>query len=77
MPAPVTVSVADDVPVSWVSLIQPPVVLGGSLVVVKPPFWPEIPTFVIVAPGMPNAYPNCCTPLPVTTLTVYAPPFAL
>jgi hypothetical protein len=35
---PETVRVADDVPVSCASLIQAPVVFGGSLAVVKLPF---------------------------------------
>jgi len=77
VPEPETVSVASDVPVSGASLIHAPVVLGGSFEVVKVPFWPVMPTFVTVAPGMPNAYPNCWMPFPVTMSTVYVPPFAL
>jgi len=52
VPEPETVRVAAGVPVSCASLIHAPVVLGGSFEVVKLPFWPVMPTFMTVAPGM-------------------------
>src|SRR5438034_6076527 len=74
---PLLVSDAETVPVSGASLIQAPLVFAGSFALVNIPFWPGMPTFVIVRPGAPKANPNCWMPLPVTTLTVVAVPLTV
>ena len=59
---PLVVRVTTEEPGSGASLTHAVVVLGArvSAVVEKFPFAPGIDPFVIVAPSMRNANPNCC-----------------